>query len=153
MYSAAPYQVSFAETNAMGVVHHSNHNRFFERGRIEFLRSAGILYSELSENGIHFPVLKTACTYKRPLHFDDIILIESRLVLLSRTRISFSYRIITGQKAPKLNFDKNPVECDSIDIATLGFSEHCCLAPDGKPKRVPDWIQNALEPLCMNEVK
>ena len=35
-------RVRFVETDMMGVVHHSNYLRWFEMGRVAYLRAAGV---------------------------------------------------------------------------------------------------------------
>ena len=137
MYSFLPYRIGFGETDAMGIVHHSNHNRFFERGRIEYLRQIGILYSELSDAGVHFPVLRTECRYRQPLQFDANILIESHVSMVSKTRLVFAYRIYVPGSDPEYKFSNSPFKESGLTPATTGISEHCCLAPDGKPQRIP----------------
>lgn len=143
MYSISPFRISFAETDAMGIVHHSNHNRFFERGRIEFLRLAGISYAEMAAANVHFPVLRTECRYRRAIHFDDIILVESRISRLSKTRLEFGYRIYRVEKLWDFKMLEKPFD-KSDDLVTEGISEHCCLAPDGKPQRIPLNTLNSL---------
>lgn len=144
MYCISPFRISFAETDAMGIVHHSNHNRFFERGRIEFLRQADIIYADLARDGVHFPVLRTECKYKRAINFDDEILVETRISKLSKTRLEFAYRIYRYKdQSEHLMLDK-PFDL-SDDLVTEGISEHCCLAPDGKPQRIPDNILKLLK--------
>ena len=49
-------QVRFAETDAMGVAHHANYFRWFEVGRVAYLREAGISLYELMEENIVFPI-------------------------------------------------------------------------------------------------
>ena len=137
MYSYMPYRIPFSETDQMGIVHHSYYNRYFERGRIEFLRQVGIVYRELSEEGVHFPVLRTECNYRRPLRFDDHMVIESWFSFLSKPRLCFSYRIIRQDEEPNYRFAKIRME-GQLELNTFGMSEHCCLAPDGKPQRIPD---------------
>ncbi len=136
MYCISPFRISFAETDAMAIVHHSNHNRFFERGRIEFLRLAGIVYADMAAEGIHFPVLRTECKYKRAIHFDNRILVESRISKLTKTRLEFSYRIFRVNKDFTNSMLAKPFD-ETEDLVTEGISEHCCLAPDGKPQRIP----------------
>ncbi len=136
MYSVSPFRISFAETDAMGIVHHSNHNRFFERGRIEFLRLAGISYAEMAGQGIHLPVLRTECRYKRAIRFDDLILVESRISRLSKARLEFAYRIYRVDQDRGHEMLNEPFS-SSKDLLAEGASEHCCLTSDGKPQRIP----------------
>ena len=54
-------KVRFYETDMMGIVHHSNHIRWFECGRCEYLRQAGIDLFELMDRGILFPIKNVSC--------------------------------------------------------------------------------------------
>ena len=56
MISRVDYHVNFFDTDAMEVVHHSNYIRWFEIGRVEFLRMANITLGELMDDGIVFPI-------------------------------------------------------------------------------------------------
>ena len=51
-------RVRFYETDMMGIAHHSNHIRWFECGRCEYLKQAGIDLFELMDEGILFPIVR-----------------------------------------------------------------------------------------------
>ena len=87
-------KVRFVETDMMGVVHHSNHFRWFEMGRVEYLRQAGILLLELMKENILFPITEVSCKYRASARFDDYVLIETTLAELSKAKMVFTYRII-----------------------------------------------------------
>lgn len=87
-------RVRFVETDMMGVVHHSNHFRWFEMGRVEFLRQAGIRLLELMDDDIIFPISEVECKYLSAARFDDDIVIEAKLAELSRVKLLFHYRIL-----------------------------------------------------------
>ncbi len=87
-------KVHFFETDMMGIAHHSNHIRWFECGRVEYMRQAGIDLIELMEEGIVFPIKSVSCEYISPIEFDDTICIETRLSRLSRAQMVYSYRIL-----------------------------------------------------------
>lgn len=87
-------RVRFVETDMMGVVHHSNHFRWFEMGRVEFLRQAGIRLLELMAEDIVFPIREVECKYLASALFDDEIVIEAQLAELSRVKLVFHYRIL-----------------------------------------------------------
>ena len=78
----------------MGVVHHSNHFRWFEMARVEYLRQAGILLLELMAQDIVFPITDVSCQYKASARFDDWLLIQAKLVDLSRAKMVFSYEVL-----------------------------------------------------------
>ena len=87
-------KVRFYETDMMGIVHHSNHIRWFECGRCEYLRQAGIDLFELMYMGILFPIKNVSCEYINPINYADTIAIETRLTRLSKAQMMYSYRIL-----------------------------------------------------------
>lgn len=97
-------KVRFVETDMMGVVHHSNYFRWFEMGRVEYLRQAGISLWDLMNEGIVFPITKVDCQYRAPAKFDDYILIETTMTDLSRAQMSFSYRVLKEADGSLLAF-------------------------------------------------
>jgi len=60
-------RVQFYETDAQGVLHHSNYFRLFEeaQGR-SYLRSLGVPYSKLREEGYEVVLLEAECRFKKP---------------------------------------------------------------------------------------
>jgi len=80
-------KVRFVETDMMGVVHHSNFFRWFEMGRVEYLRQAGVYLLELMAAGILFPISDVSCKYRASARFDDCIAIEASLVALSKVKM------------------------------------------------------------------
>ena len=56
MISTSIHRVNFYDTDAMAVVHHSNYIRWFEIGRVNFLREIGITLGEMMEDGYVFPI-------------------------------------------------------------------------------------------------
>jgi acyl-CoA thioester hydrolase len=87
-------KVRFVETDMMGVAHHANYFRWFEVGRVEYLRQAGINLLDLMAVGIVFPITDVSCQYKSSADFDDIISIETSLIELSRAKMVYSYRVV-----------------------------------------------------------
>jgi len=51
-------RVRFAETDAMGIVHHSRYLPYLEAARVEFLREAGHPYDRLRDDGVDFAVVE-----------------------------------------------------------------------------------------------
>ena len=85
-------QVRFAETDAMGVVHHSNFFRYFEVARVEWLKNAGASYKEWVEKGIHLPVICASCDFKKPARFDDILTVKAK-PKREKARVIFDYEV------------------------------------------------------------
>lgn len=87
-------RVRFYETDLMGIAHHSNHIRWFECGRCEYLKQAGLDLLALFAEGFSYPIKRVSCEYIEPIQFDDTIVIETSLTTLSRAQMVFSYRIL-----------------------------------------------------------
>lgn len=78
----------------MAVVHHANYIRWFEIGRVEYLRHYGITLDEMMADGYVFPITKIDAKYLSPGHFDDVVEIETTATALTKAKMSFSYRVI-----------------------------------------------------------
>ena len=87
------HHVNFYDTDAMSVVHHSNYIRWFEVGRVEYLRSIGITLGALMEDGFVFPITDFRAKYVSPGYFDDVVLIETTPTALTKAKMAFDYRI------------------------------------------------------------
>ena len=71
-----PRKANYYETDMMGVVHHSNHIRYFEESRIFFMRNIGCDVMEMEQKGIIIPNVDAYAKYHSPIRFDDEIEIE-----------------------------------------------------------------------------
>ena len=87
------HRVNFYDTDAMGVVHHANYIRWFEIGRVEYLRSIGITLDDLMADGFLFPITDISAKYISPGHFDDELRIETTATALTKVKMAFDYRI------------------------------------------------------------
>ncbi len=94
MITRTVHKVNFYDTDAMAVVHHANYIRWFEIGRVEFLREAGITLGELMDAGYVFPITDVKAKYVSPGKFDDELIIETRPKALTKVKMVFNYRIL-----------------------------------------------------------
>ena len=123
-------KVRFVETDMMGVVHHSNYFRWFEMGRVEYLRQAGVFLTELMADGIVFPIIHVDCQYKASAKFDDYILIETKLEELSPVKMVFTYKVIR--------------KSDEVLLAT-GSTQSVFTNDNGKITRMPSKYYEKLQ--------
>ena len=91
---AAETRVTYAETDAMGIVYYANYLRWFEVGRTELMRALGVAYREIETEGTFLPVSEVFCKYHASAVYDDVLLIETSLQFLKRASIQFAYRIL-----------------------------------------------------------
>lgn len=65
----------YSETDQMGVVYHGNYAQYLEIGRVEWLRTMGISYRWMEENGILLPVVSLTLDFKKPARYDDMLVV------------------------------------------------------------------------------
>ena len=53
--------VRYAETDMMGVFHHSRYYPWFEQARTDFIKETGLTYSDMERMGILLPLIETGC--------------------------------------------------------------------------------------------
>lgn len=87
-------RVRYAETDQMGIVHHSNYLIWFEAGRSEYCRSKGFSYKEMEEEDDALMVVAEAyCRYKSPAHYDDVLTIRTQIGELRSRSLRFIYEV------------------------------------------------------------
>lgn len=91
-------RVRYAETDMMGIVHHSRYYPWFEVARTDFIRQTGMSYSEMEKNGILLPLVETHAKYILPLRYDDEIRIVTYLSKLKAACCEFKYEVYRGDE-------------------------------------------------------
>ncbi len=86
--------VRYAETDCMGVVHHSVYPVWFEIARTDFIKEAGMSYADMEKAGIMLPVTGISCRYRLPARYDDTLVITAEVTRLTPARIEFAYTVI-----------------------------------------------------------
>ena len=87
-------RVRYAETDKMGIVHHSNYLIWFEFGRSEFCRARGFSYKEMEEvDNALMVVAEAYCRYKSPAFYEDVLTIRTKLEEIRSRSIRFVYEI------------------------------------------------------------
>jgi acyl-CoA thioester hydrolase len=118
-------RVRFVETDAMGIVHHSNYLHYLEEARVEYLRSIGHPYSANREAGLDAAVLECRVRYLVPLHFDEVVTVHLRLAETTRATFTIEYLLTVDGRT-----------------TTTAATRHAFVTADGRPRRVPDWLRS-----------
>ena len=77
----------------MGVLHHSRFWVYFEMGRTELLRLAGVAYRDLEEKGVFFVVAKCSARYLAAARYDDVLVLTTKIVRMGAARIDHAYEL------------------------------------------------------------
>lgn len=93
-------RVRYAETDKMGIVHHSNYLIWFEFGRSEFCRSRGFSYLEMERDKALMVVAESYVRYKAPAFYEDVLTIRTNIAYVRSRSIQFVYEVLrqTDQK-------------------------------------------------------
>jgi acyl-CoA thioester hydrolase len=91
-------RVRYAETDQMGVVYHSNHLIWFEVGRVELMRQMGFSYRDMErEDGRFIAVVEVKCRYRAPVHYDEEVLVRTKLKAVRESVIIFQYELTQAE--------------------------------------------------------
>ncbi|WP_018132021.1 acyl-CoA thioesterase [Effusibacillus pohliae] len=91
-WSETELRVRYSETDAMQVVHHANYLSWFEVGRTEMMRRAGIPYRQFEDRGILLPVIEARIFFLASARYDDELVVRTRLAE-ARVKVRFEYEI------------------------------------------------------------
>ena len=83
----------YAETDQMGVVHHSVYPIWYEVARTEFAKKYILPYSQAEKIGIMMPVAELTSKYYKSAHYEDEITIITEIEKFSPVRIKFKYTL------------------------------------------------------------
>jgi acyl-CoA thioester hydrolase len=118
-----PVQVYWEDTDAGGVVYHSQYLNFMERARTEFLRSLGLVQIKLRDDlGILFVVRDIQIRFKKPAKFDDELNVNTQLLKVGRSLLEFEQNIYRG--------DEHLIAA-KVDVVCIG-------ADSFRPVSIPD---------------
>jgi acyl-CoA thioester hydrolase len=126
---ALDLRVRFAETDQMGIVHHSNYLIWFEAGRVAWMDAAGMPYAEVAAGGNHFAVTSVQVEHRAPARFGDVVRITTWISLLRSRQVRFDYLV---QNA-----------ADGAVLAT-GRTEHICVDLAGRMAKIPQQVMERL---------
>lgn len=90
------FTARYAETDQIGIVHHSNYTVWFEAGRTDFLKKAGVPNTSIETQGVLLPLYGMNCQYKSPARYEDEIIVVTMLKQLSRVRLNFQYQVFNA---------------------------------------------------------
>ena len=87
-------RVRYGETDQMGYCYYGNYAQYFEVGRVEALRSLGMSYKALEEQGVMLPVSEFSVKYLSPAYYDDLLTVKTTITEIKGARIYFTYELI-----------------------------------------------------------
>lgn len=115
--------VRYAETDAMGIIHHASYIIYFEEGRSNYARQRGSDYASFERGGYYLTVAEINARYIKPARYGQQITVRCWIADMKSRGLTFSYEIIDAQ---------------AHDILVGGYSKHICITHDGQVARLPE---------------
>ena len=91
-------RVRYAETDAMGYLHHARYFIYFEEGRTELLRRNGLRYREMEQRGLFYVVARLQCRFKAPARYDDLLTLTTTTEKLTPVRVDHHYELARDEQ-------------------------------------------------------
>lgn len=122
-------RIYYEDTDAAGVVYHSNYLGFMERARTEFFRNHNLSVAELDAAGTIFPVVRVELEFKAPARLDDLLQVITTPVKVGGSSFTLLQQV----------FRKSDQQ-----LLVLAQVVLACVSSELKAKRVPKEIRNVL---------
>jgi acyl-CoA thioester hydrolase len=122
-------RVRYAECDRMGLLHHANYFVYFEQGRIELLRSQGLSYKDLEDQGYLLVLTHFDVRYRSPARYDDLVTLRTAVEKVTAVRIDHQYTL----------------KRDGT-LLTEAKSTLACIDRDGRPQALPDFLREPPPP-------
>lgn len=116
--------VRYAETDAQGIVHHSNYLVWFEEGRSDYLRQKGLNYTDFEKSGYFVVVVEATARYKAPAYYEDQLSIRTTLARAQGKILEFGYEVVNQQGT----------------LLAEGKTVHVVLGRDRRPVALPETL-------------
>lgn len=121
-------RVYYEDTDAAGIVYHSNYLKFAERGRTEMLRALGYDHRLLAEaHGLVFAVSRCDVAFLRPARLDDLLTVRTEATGLGGARLEMAQTVA-----------RDPTICARLAV-TLAILDARSL----RPTRLPEELRRA----------
>ena len=128
--STVTVRVPFFDTDAMGIVHHSNYVRYLELARVRLLEEHQRPYSEWLERGLHFAVTRVEVDYHRAARFDDRIEVSAWVRWVRGASLGIGYALLSQG-----------------ETLVTGSTDHAMVDDDGRLRRIPKELRQEMAAL------
>ncbi len=120
--SETPIRVRYAETDQMGIVHHSAYIIWFEAGRSDWMRQRGSSYAALEARGYLLPLSEVSARFIAPAHYDELVIVKSWVEEIKSRKLTFGYEAMNAE---------------SGQLLATGFTSHICTDRSGRVTTFP----------------
>ena len=120
------FHVRFAETDQMGIVHHSVYPVYFEEGRSALSRQHEMPYSKLEQMGYSLALSELNVRFLAPAHYDELLTVRTWIERILSRGIDFGYEVVRATDG---------------ELLVTGRTKQICVDRQGQVRRLPEaWI-------------
>ncbi|MFQ5613392.1 MAG: acyl-CoA thioesterase [Anaerolineae bacterium] len=116
------FRVRFAETDQMGIVHHTNYIVWFEEARSAWMRAHGSSYTEFEADGVSLAVSEVRAQFRAPARYDWRVTVRCRVASVRSRQMAFAYEVLNAETG---------------HILVTGQTIHICIDRAGQARRIP----------------
>lgn len=132
MATLTRFPVRYAETDQMGIVHHSVYPVWFECGRTDYIKSLGLPYHELEKSGVMLPLIRLEAEYIKPVRYGETVVVRTGVSKATKVRLVIFYEVY-AEEDPQLR--------------ARGITEHVWTSADLKPVNIAKYRPDIYERL------
>lgn len=103
MISKSKITVRYAETDQMGIAHHSNYPIWYEVARTDLIKKIGMSYTEMENQGVSVPLIELQCKYIAAAFYEDELTIEAKVSNVTPVKLEFEYKIYKDGSIKPIN--------------------------------------------------
>lgn len=128
MFSELEFYVRYAETDAMGVVHHATYFVYMEEARSHFARERGSSYADFEASGYFLVVSDAEARFIAPARYGDKLKVRIQIEEFKSRKMTFAYQIY---------------EATTNKLLVAGKTRHLCVNREGQISVIPDMWREA----------
>lgn len=98
MIHETPLRIYFQDTDAGGIVYHSNYLDYAERARSEFLRAVGLSNQALIDRGVSFVIRQVEISYKAPARLEDLLIVRTQVAEVGHASMVMNQTVVREEQ-------------------------------------------------------
>ena len=130
------FYVRYAETDAMGIVHHASYIIYFEEARSSYIRQSGGDFVSFERSGRYLTVSELHARYIKPAVYGQQLTVRCWIEEMKSRTLRFAYEV---------------VDAETRELHMTGWTKHICITHDGRVTTLPiewrAWAASELSPL------
>jgi tol-pal system-associated acyl-CoA thioesterase len=117
-------KVYLEDTDAFGLVYHSNYLKYCERTRTDLLEQCGFTIGEMLHQGMRFVVMEMTLKFLKPARLHDVLEVRTTAKRVSDYRVNFDHKVFV------VSDDAKPIFSATAKVVTIDAEGQLTPLPD-----------------------